>query len=162
EPLAAKHYRSAVSLHGHTNHSKEGLYFIAEFAAKHTWLRRALAKQEKRAQDISAIKVDFWKAYWTPPLTPLVAFHLERKQIETVLGLSSMISLTDHDSIEAPMLLRVVPEARRIPVSMEWTVPFRNTTLHLGLHNLPSGQAESIVAELHQYTKDPQPQEKRL
>jgi len=162
EPLAAKQYRSAVSLHGHTNHSKEGLYFIAEFAAKHTWLRRALAKQERRAQDISAIKVDFWKAYWTPPLTPLVAFQLERDQIENVLGLSSMVSLSDHDNIEAPMLLRVVPQARRIPVSLEWTVPFRNTTLHLGLHNLPSAQAESIVAELHDYTKDPQPQERRL
>jgi len=162
EPLAAAQYRSAVSLHGHTNHSKEGLYFIAEFAAKRTLLRRALAEQERRARDISAIKIDFWKSYWTPPLTPLVAFQLERNQIENVLGLASMVSLSDHDNIEAPMLLRVVPEARRIPVSMEWTVPFRNTTFHLGLHNLPSAQAEAIVAELHKYTKDPQPSEKRL
>ena len=161
QPLAAKPYKSAVSLHGHTNHSREGLYFIAEFAAKHGPLRWALAQQERRAQDISAIKVDFWKAYWTPPLPPLAAFQLERDQIENTLGLSSMISLTDHDSIEAPMLLRVVPEARRIPVSTEWSVPFRDTILHLGLHNLPSGQAESIMAELHAFTKNPE-DEKRL
>jgi hypothetical protein len=32
----------------------------------------------------------------------------------------------------------------------------------LGLHNLPSGQAESIVAELQNYTRNPQPEEKRL
>lgn len=162
EPLAATRYRSAVSLHGHTNHSKEGLYFIAEFAAKRPFLRRALAKQERRAQDISAIRVDFWKSYWRPPLTPLVAFQLERNQIENVLGLASIISLTDHDNIEAPMLLRVVPEARRIPVSMEWTVPFRNTTFHLGLHNLPSTQAETIVADLNKYTQELQTDEKRL
>src|SRR5262249_53002931 len=84
----------------------------------------------------------------------------ERDQIEHVLGLSSMVSLSDHDNIEAPMLLRVVPEARRIPVSLEWTVPFRDTTLHVGLHNLPSGRAESIVADLKQYPKCPD--EKRL
>jgi hypothetical protein len=160
EPRTLGAYRSAVSLHGHTNHSKEGLYFIAEFAARHAPLRWALSSQERRAQDICSIKVDFWKAYWTPPVTPLAAFQLERNQIENELGLASMISLSDHDSIEAPMLLRVMPQARRIPVSLEWTVPFRDTTFHLGVHNLPSGQAESIVADLHQYTKAPD--ERRL
>lgn len=160
QPLAPQQYRSAVSLHGHTNHSKESLYFIAEFAARHAPLRWALATQERRAQKISAITVDFWKSYWTPPVTPQAAFQLERSQIESVLGLDSMISLSDHDNIEAPMLLRVIPQARRIPVSLEWTVPFRDTTFHLGLHNLPSGKAESIVADLRQFTKDPE--EKRL
>jgi hypothetical protein len=79
--------------------------------------------------------VDFWKGYWTPPLPPLSAFQLEREQIENELGLNPLISLTDHDSIEAPMLLRVVPEARRVPVSLEWTLPFHDTILHLGIHN---------------------------
>src|SRR5262249_1993218 len=164
QPLAATSYRSAVSLHGHTNRSKEGLYFIAEFAARHAVLRRALAKQERRAMTKSEIKGDFGKAFGTPPMPPLAAFQVERDQIENVLGLSSVVSLTDHDSIEAPMLLRVVPEARRIPVSIEWTVPFRDTTLHVGVHNLPSAQAESIVTDLHEYTRKSVsiPQEKRL
>jgi hypothetical protein len=153
EPGVARSYRSAVSLHGHTNHSRESLYFIVEFAARYRPLRWALATQEKRAQSKSAIIVDFWKAYWTPPLPPLAAFQLEHNQIERQLGLGSMISLTDHDNIEAPMLLRVVPEARRIPVSMEWSVPFGDTILHLGLHNLPSARAESIVGQLAEYTK---------
>jgi hypothetical protein len=87
-----------------------------------------------------SIRVDFWKAYWTPPLPPLAAFRLERKQIENQLDLASLISLTDHDNIEAPMLLRVVPKARRIPVSVEGSVPFRDTVLHLGVHNLPSAR----------------------
>jgi len=65
------------------------------------------------------------------------------------------VSLTDHDNIEAPMLLRVVPEARRIPVSVEWTVPFREATFHLGVHNLPSGSAESIMSDLRAYTLNP-------
>jgi len=155
EPGAAKPYRTGVSLHSHTNRSKEGLYFIGEFAARHWLLRRALATQEKRAQSEKAIRIDFWKGYWTPPLTPVAAFELEKKQIEEGLDLDSMVSISDHDNIEAPMLLRVVPEARRIPVSVEWTVPFENATFHLGVHNLPSSRAESIMASLSEYTRNP-------
>jgi len=160
EPAAAKAYRAAVALHGHTNHSRESLYFIAEFAANRFFLRHALAAQERRAREKSSITIDFWKGYWTPPLPPLAAFQLERDQIERELGVSAMISLTDHDNIEAPMLLRVVPEARRVPVSLEWSVPYKDTVLHLGVHNLPSGQSESIVSLLNHFTK--QPNDKKL
>jgi hypothetical protein len=155
EPGAAKGYRTGVSLHSHTNHSKEGLYFIVEYAARHWPLRKALATQERRAQTESAITVDFWKAYWTPPLPPVAAFNVEKNQIERDLGLESMVSITDHDNIEAPMLLRVVPEARRVPVSVEWTVLFQGSVFHFGVHNLPSGRAESIMAMLAEYTRTP-------
>lgn len=103
----------------------------------------------------SAISVDFWQAYWTPPLPALPAFQVERKQIEQALGLPSMVSISDHDNIEAPMLLRVVPEARRIPVSVEWTTPFQRAIFHIGVHNLPSGRAESIMQTLSEYTQNP-------
>jgi hypothetical protein len=155
EPEAPRAYRSAIALHGHTNHSKESLYFIAEYASRHRVLRTALAAQERRARDKSDIKVDFWKGYWTPPLPSLAAFQLEQNQIENALGLNGMVSITDHDSIEAPMLLRVVPQARRVPVSLEWTVPYQDAVLHLGVHNLPSARAESIVGMLRQYTEAP-------
>jgi hypothetical protein len=156
EPGAAKPYRTAVSLHGHTNRSKEGLYFVVEYAGSRPLLRRALASQERRAQRKSAITIDFWKAYWTPPLPPLAAYRVERDQIEQKLGVRSLVSITDHDNIEAPMLLRVVPEAREVPISVEWSVPFRDTMLHLGVHNLPDGEAETLMAKLRQFTQDPQ------
>ncbi len=155
EPMAPKAYRTGVSLHSHTNHSKEGVYFIAEYAARHALLRKALAAEERRAIRVKSTRVDFLKAYWTPPLPPLAAFEVERNQIERELGLAGMVSITDHDNIEAPMLLRVVPEARRVPVSVEWTVPYKDTTFHLGVHNLPSGSAESIMASLRDFTLQP-------
>ena len=155
EPGVAKPYRTGVSLHSHTNHSKEGLYFIAEYAARHWPLRKALATQEKKAQYKSSITVDFLRSYWTPPLPPVAAFELERNQIEQNLGLESMVSISDHDNIEAPMLLRVVPEARRVPVSLEWTAPFQDATFHIGVHDLPSGRAESIMVDLVEYTRCP-------
>ena len=148
-------FSTAVSLHGHTNRSRESLYFISEFASKRAILRWALSQKDRKAQRESAIKLDFFKAYWTPPLSPLEAFQVERKQIEEGLGLKSLISLTDHDNIEAPLLLRVVPEARRIPVSIEWSIPFEQTVFHLGVHNLPTAKAELWVQRMAAYTERP-------
>ena len=156
EPGAHRSYRSAVSLHGHTNHSRESLCFITDYAGYHPWLRAILAACDRDAQYKSNITLDFHRAYWTPPLPALSAFQLERDQIEHKLDMSSMISLTDHDNIEAPMLLRVVPEARRMPVSTEWSVPYRDTILHLGIHNLPSAGAEAIMAQLKAFTAKPE------
>lgn len=150
-------FKTAVSLHGHTNHSRESLYFISEFASRYAPLRWALSKADEQAQRESAIKLDFWKAYWTPPLAPLEAFTLERKQIEENLGRRSLISLTDHDNIEAPLLLRVVPEARRIPVSLEWSINFEDTIFHLGVHNLPTMEATAWVEQMNSYTAQPDP-----
>ncbi len=155
EPGAAKAYHAGVSLHSHTNHSKEKVDFILEFTERHSLLRKAMASEHARAVREQGMALDFWKAYWTPPLPPLPAFELEKKQIEETLGLESMISITDHDNIEAPMLLRVVPEARRVPVSVEWTARFQDATFHLGVHNLPSGRAESIMATLAEFTRNP-------
>jgi hypothetical protein len=155
EPDSARSYRAAVSLHGHTNRSRESLYFIAEFANRNPLLRRALGAKDREAQRESDIRLDFHRAYWTPPLPPLAAFLAERNQIEGKLDMPGMVSLTDHDNIEAPMLLRVVPEARQIPVSTEWSVPFRDTILHIGVHNLPSSKAQEIMGQLQAFTQNP-------
>jgi hypothetical protein len=147
-------FGTAVSLHGHTNRSRENLYFIAEFMNRYAPLRFALTRLEQRALREGSIQPNLKQGFWTPPLPPLEAFTVERKQIEE-LGMNSLISLTDHDTIEAPLLLRVVPEARRIPVSLEWTIHFSNTEFHLGVHNLPTAEAESWVKRMNAYTERP-------
>jgi hypothetical protein len=48
-----------------------------------------------------------------------------------------------------------VPKARQIPISLEWTVPYRNAVLHLGVHNLPESRAEAVVRELNAFTASP-------
>ena len=127
------------------------LRFIPQLAQRLPMLHAALEKQCKR----STIPVDFTKAYWTPPLTPMRAYETEKKQIEKVLGLESLVSLTDHDNIEAPALLRTVAETAQIPLSLEWSVPFAGTSFHLGVHNLPSATAQAIVADLNACTRNP-------
>jgi len=88
-------------------------------------------------------------------MTPKLAFDLETKQIER-LGLGAMVSITDHDTIKAPMLLRTVPSARQIPVSVEWSAPYGGMqSFHLGVHNLPSARAAEWMATLEDYTANP-------
>jgi hypothetical protein len=150
-PDQTRGYLSAVSLHSHTNHSKEGLQFIPYFAGKNSVLRWAFDRQCKK----SKIPVDFGQAFWTPPLTAEHSYEVESSQIENVLGLASQVSLTDHDNIAASTLLRGLPGKRNVPISLEWSVPFRGALFHLGIHNLPEERAEKITTELAAYTKDP-------
>lgn len=150
-PDLGRDTRAAVSLHGHTNRSKESLQFIPELARKGPMLHEALLKQCNRAR----FPIDFSRAYWTPPLTPQLAYDTEKNQIENTLGLKSLVSLTDHDNIEAPVLLRTERETAKTPISLEWSVPFAGTIFHLGVHNLPSRQAQSIMDDLAAYTRKP-------
>jgi len=153
-PDLGRDTRAAVSLHGHTNRSKESLQLIPQLARKGPMLHEALEKQCRK----SRIPVDFSRAYWTPPLTPKLAYETEKDQVENTLGLKAMVSLTDHDNIEAPMWLRTVPESAHAPISLEWSVPFAGTIFHLGVHNLPSGQSQTIVDDLAAYTRNPSDQ----
>ncbi|HUK29549.1 MAG TPA: hypothetical protein VLV89_00445 [Candidatus Acidoferrum sp.] len=151
KPSCTRGYRAGVSLHSHTNLSKEGLQFIPEFAGKFPVLKWALNRKCNRA----VVPVDFDRAYWTPPLTPRQSLELESKQIENTLGLAGIISLTDHDNFDASKLLRLIPQASPVPYSLEWSVPFRGTLFHLGIHNLPECKAEGIMADLSAYTRNP-------
>jgi hypothetical protein len=161
EPSAAKGFSTGVSLHSHTNQSKETLDFIAELSTDWGFLQPIMRWAENRSEKCSGLRPNYPKAYWTPPLTPRLAFDLERTQIETQLNLQALVSLSDHDDIAAPMLLRSVPSARHIPVSVEWSVPYVNrsavpgckpTAFHLGVHNLPSATASEWIARLNAFT----------
>ena len=152
EPNAAKGFTTGVSLHSHTNQSKETLDFIADLSTDWGILQPVMRWAERRSHRLSGIHPDYARSYWTPPLTPRLAFDLERNQIENKLQMPALVSLSDHDEITAPLLLRSVPSARHIPVSVEWTVPFHETAFHIGIHNLPSASAVAWMDRLKQFT----------
>jgi len=154
EADARKGFRTGVSIHSHTNHSRESLSFISILANRYAFLQwyveRHLLKASRRG-----VAVDLFKACWTPPLTAREAHDVERKQIEDVLGLEALVSLSDHDNIAASSLLRVMPEFRNVPISVEWTVPFAEANFHFGVHNLPERDAAATMSELAAYTANP-------
>ena len=155
EPDAAKGFAQGVSLHSHTNQSKETLDFIAELSKEWGVLQPVMRWFENRCNARTGIVPNYAASYWTPPLTPRLAFELEQRQIEDRLHLPGLVSLTDHDCIDAPMLLRSVPSARHIPVSVEWTVPFGTNAFHLGIHNLPSAMETEWMKRFEEFTAIP-------
>jgi hypothetical protein len=152
---AARGFRSGVSLHSHTNQSRETLDFLANFGNQFPAMRPLISRMERRAEQNHGVRINYAASYWTPPMTPKLAYDLETRQIEK-LNLGAMVSISDHDNIKAPMLLRTVPSARQIPVSVEWSAPYGGIqSFHLGVHNLPSGRAAEWMSTLEEFTAHP-------
>ena len=151
---AMEYFQSAVSLHSHTLHSRESLGFIYHLAAKFETIYVALRLAESTYHKLHGRNLDLDRAWWTPPLAARDAWQLETDHIET-LGLNALVSITDHDNIEAPRMLRVLSDCRSTPISVEWTVPFRPTFVHFGVHNLAADRAREIMLELAAYTAQP-------
>ena len=150
---AAQSFRTAVSLHSHTLHSEESLAFIPRYTASVPVVAQAIRQQEERYRTSTGSTLDFSKAFWRPPLAPREAYDLERKQIEDHLEADALVSLTDHDDIQSGSLLSVIDP--RIPISVEWTIPFAPSFFHLGVHNLPATLAPAVMRELAEFTRQP-------
>jgi len=149
DPKPAGHYSTGVCLHGHTMHSEECLSFLPRYLRQVPGVSQVVSGYERGPRP-----VDFARAYWTPPLSPISALRVEEAQI-AAMGLRPLISLTDHDNIEAPMSLQVTADSRQLPVSVEWTVPYERSILHLGVHNLPPASARPWMAAMSAYTAAP-------
>ena len=156
DPQASGDYATGVSLHSHTNQSKETLDFLANLGTQYRLLRPLFNAADRRSRERHNIPMNYAAAYWTPPLTPRLAFDLESNQIQNKLGLMPLVSITDHDNINAPMLLRTVASARHIPVSVEWSAPYgSDQAFHLGIHNLPSEAGAAWMRIFEEYTAHP-------
>ena len=79
---------------------------------------------------------------------------MESSQISK-LGLRPLISLSDHDNIEAGMHLNMLGGTACVPISVEWTVPFEETEFHIAVHNLPATQATGWMREFAAATAKP-------
>lgn len=151
---AAGRFGTGVSLHSHTLHSRESLEFIYRAAAQAPVLSAAIRQGERRCHKAHGTRLDLSRGWWTPPLGAHDAWLVEKSQIEA-LGKHAIVSITDHDDIEAPASLRVLEECRGTPISVEWTVPYGPTFFHLGVHNLPAGTARAIWHEIGAYRRSP-------
>ena len=130
------------------------LDFIYQAATRAPILSAAIRHGEGVYRRRHGASLDLTRGWWTPPLGPHDAWLLEKSQIEA-LDQNAIVSITDHDNIEAPVSLQVLDECRGTPISVEWTVPFGPTFFHLGVHNLPAGEARMLWAEMDSYRQKP-------
>src|SRR5215471_1948235 len=148
-------WRSAVSLHSHTMHSREYLGRLPEYIAKIPIASHLIEREVGRIHLYRHCVVDFRRVYWTPPLSAREAYRLEAGQIEQKLGLAPLVSLSDHDNVEAGLHLSMLQEASQVPVCVEWSAPYEGTVFHLGVHNIPASDANSWMDGFRRYTAKP-------
>jgi hypothetical protein len=115
----------------------------------HTFFRLAESGYERR----TGRPVGYERAFWRPPLNPQAAYNLEAGQIRDTLGLQPLVSITDHDELEACTELQAI--GIETPCSLEWTVPYGATVFHIGVHNLPADSASEFHRRMAQYTSQP-------
>jgi hypothetical protein len=134
-------------------YSCESLGMVPRYTRNVPLLSARIREQERLYRQNSGAPLEWDRAFWTPPLNPRQAVHVEQAQLHTEVGVNALVSLTDHDNIEAPSMLAMVDPESVHPVSVEWTVPFGCTFFHLGIHNLPPQHAHLIMEELAEYTR---------
>jgi hypothetical protein len=153
QPHAPDGYSTAVSLHSHTLHSRENLAFVPRVLKRVPPISAVLHKIEEDYRRRHGNPIPFERAFWRPPLNPLAAYHLEAAQIANGLSLRPLVSITDHDTMEACADLRAIGVA--VPYSVEWTVPYHRTVFHIGVHNLPPDRARGFEAAMAECTAAP-------
>ena len=158
QPSYAKSFRAAVSMHCHTNHSKESLTFIPHYARRIPVLSRFYRSEMKRYGGT----IDYGRAWWTPPVTARQVFEMETLEVESRLGLPAIVSITDHDDITAGLWLQSLDSQGRIPISVEWTVPYGRGYFHLGVHNLPPDRASELMREMSAHSQTDGPPRRRM
>ena len=114
-------FRTGVCLHSHTMHSRESLGFLPRFAEAFPPLAWELRRQAGKYREKYHRDADYTRGFWTPPLPPSHAVDVEGRSIEQELGLAPLVSITDHDNIEAASTLRAQEDPSDIPISIEWS-----------------------------------------
>jgi hypothetical protein len=147
EPQITNRFTSAVSLHSHTDRSREGFTGVQKYSEDSVLIRMAIGGISSKYKKVAGMDLDFQKAYFVPPLSPMRAYKVEAEQIKR-MGMSPMVSITDHDTIDGARHIRPFVERSATPVSVEWTVPFGPSFFHIGVHNLPEERASEIVEGL--------------
>ena len=144
-------FGAVVSLHAHTHHSREVLADLPPYITRIPVVGRCFEQELDRRRALDEA-VDFSKGWWHPPVTPRAVFESETTQIDRRFGLDSIVSVTDHDDVAAGVELQRLFAAGRAPVSLEWTVPYREGFFHLGVHNLPGQAASQWFTRLSSFT----------
>ena len=150
-------FRTGVSLHSHTELSQEELSGLPRHLERMPVVSHFLRKEIERYRAKTGQPVDFSRAYWRGPLDAHSAHELEKRQIE-LLDLPAIVSLTDHDNIDAGLQLRAEGIVADAPVSVEWTVPFEPTYFHVGIHNMAADCGPALMQRMASVTRQPSAQ----
>ena len=148
---------AAVSLHAHTHHSSEVMAAVPAYLDRIPVVSTLFRREMRAYFERNGEAVDFAKGWWHPPIGAAAVWQAEEAQIADRLGLAPIVSITDHDNIDASWELQAAPIPRKVPISFEWTLPFEEGFFHIGVHNLSPASAQAVFARLFEYSNLPDP-----
>jgi hypothetical protein len=154
-PATLAAHTTATSLHAHTNRSKESMADVPRYLERIPLVAGLVRREMRSYMRRNGRSMDFTKGWWHPPVGPEEVLDSEISQIRDVLGLGSLVSITDHDTIDAPLELQRAHPRAIVPISFEWKVPFDRGFFHLGVHNLSPTAAPDLFSALSAYTQAP-------
>lgn len=157
----SRNAKSGVSLHCHTEFSKEQMDFIPVYTEKLPIISTLWKREKKKYTEREGIEPNFATAYWSPPLPPEEVFKIEKNQINEA-GLDAVISITDHDCVDGNIRLNETEKNELAPISLEWTVPFEFGFFHVGVHNLPKDNALEFSKTLIDFSFAENPAKEKL
>src|SRR5262245_39628260 len=96
---------AAVSLHSHSDCSREKLDFVPGIARRIPVLAAFFERATDSYRRAHGRELDFAAAYWRPPMSPAAVVASEREQIAARFDCDGLVSLTDHDTVEGPRAL---------------------------------------------------------
>ena len=152
---------TGVSLHCHTENSKEMLDFVPHYAAKLPIINFFWQRERVKYFENTGRYPDFSTAFWSPPMSAQGVYDIEKKQMNEA-GLDALVSISDHDSINGNLKLNETTENAKAPISLEWTVPFEFGFFHVGVHNLPKKRAAELTETLIAYSFHENPTNEHL
>src|SRR5262245_20186404 len=92
--------RAAVSLHSHSECSRESLASLPGFLQRMPALARLYAFGAAEYRRLNGRALDLSEWYWRPPATPAAVIVSEREHLEQRLQMEGFVSLSDHDTVE--------------------------------------------------------------
>jgi hypothetical protein len=146
--------RAAVSLHSHSDCSRETLEFIPAIARRIPIVADCFERSIRVYQNKYGRPLDFGEWYWRPPLPAAAVIDSEVSHLGQRLDLPGLVSLTDHDTVEGPSTLRANGRTD-VPLSFEWSVPFQGSMFHLGVHGISAASIDGMMRALTAYTAGP-------
>jgi hypothetical protein len=120
-------HTTAVSLHAHTNRSNEGTADVSRYLERIPLVARLVRRELRAYLRRNGEPVDFKKAWWHPPVDPETVLESETSQIRQVLRLRPVVSITDHDNIDAGLepAAHTLIRARATLVRVDRALPSR-------------------------------------
>ena len=152
---APKGFRTGVSLHSHTNQSRETLDFLANFGNQYPVMRPLLSRLERRAERDPRRARELRGQLLDAAHDPQAGLRPGKRGRSKSWTWRRWFPSPTTTTSRRPCCCAPCPARGRFRFPSSGARPTAAQSFHLGVHNLPSARATEWMATLAEYTAHP-------